>query len=117
MTLCAWTYPEPQTLVHFKVEAPRRIFHGTDNVLRRVARAFDLSLEDLKSGAKRWEVSHPRFAAFLILREDYGLSFPVIGRRVGGLDHTSVMHGVRRAKELLRTDPDFRAAYERARQG
>lgn len=47
-----------------------------------------------------------RFAVMLVLRRR-GWSFPRIARAVGRSDHTTAMHGVRRAEQLERREPGF----------
>lgn len=47
-----------------------------------------------------------RFAVMLALRR-LGWSFPRIARAVGRSDHTTAMHGVRRAEQLERREPGF----------
>ena len=65
-------------------------------------------------------VEKARFAAYYLLRHEMGLSFPNVGHAVGGRDHTTAMHGVKRAKEMMRTTPGFlrrlQAAWEATKQ-
>ena len=39
-----------------------------------------------------------------ILREDFGMSFPSIGEKLGGRDHTTVIHSYEKVKEEIKTD-------------
>lgn len=58
-------------------------------------------------GSKRARLfTQARFALMLVFRRQ-GWSLPVIGMRLGNRDHTTVMHGIARAEELLATDADF----------
>ena len=36
-----------------------------------------------------------------ILREDFSISYPSIGREVGGRDHTTVIHSCEKKKDIL----------------
>ena len=40
-----------------------------------------------------------------ILREDFNVSFPSIGEKMGGRDHTTVIHSCEKIKEELKTNP------------
>lgn len=55
----------------------------------------------------------PRQAAFKLLYEHSGVSYVQIGKYFN-LDHTTVMHGRRKATDLILTDLDFRHRYEQA---
>jgi chromosomal replication initiator protein len=39
-----------------------------------------------------------------ILREDFNISFPTIGEKMGGRDHTTVIHSCEKVKTDLKTD-------------
>lgn len=53
-------------------------------------------------------LAHARFA---VMKAAYGLgmTMPQIGRQLNNRDHTSILYGIRRAKELEQTDPEFAA--------
>jgi chromosomal replication initiator protein len=40
-----------------------------------------------------------------ILREDLSVSFPSIGEKMGGRDHTTVIHSCEKVKEEIKTNP------------
>jgi chromosomal replication initiator protein len=39
-----------------------------------------------------------------ILREDFNVSYPLIGQKLGGKDHTTVIHSHLKIKKDLQTD-------------
>ena len=47
----------------------------------------------------------PRQIVMYILREDFDISYPMIGDRLGGRDHTTVIHSYEKIKGILKTDP------------
>ena len=47
----------------------------------------------------------PRQLTMYILRNDYGISYPTIGDKVGGRDHTTVIHSCDKIKNDLKRDP------------
>ena len=58
-----------------------------------------------------------RYMAMMLCRELVPtISLPQIGVRLGGFDHTTVLHGFRKAKQLEQTDATFADRLSRARQ-
>jgi chromosomal replication initiator protein len=49
-------------------------------------------------------IARPRQIAMYLSKQLTPRSLPEIGRRFGGRDHTTIMHGVRRIEELKTTD-------------
>lgn len=62
------------------------------------------------SGRTRAEV-RARWIVMLALRDLRDMSTTQIGRRLGGRDHSTVIHGIRQARDLLGRDPEFAATY------
>ena len=75
-----------------------------DEIQRKVAEHFNIRLSDLV-GPKRLRVyARPRQVAMWLAKKLTNRSLPEIGRKFGGRDHTTVMHGVRRIDELRSSD-------------
>ena len=53
---------------------------------------------------RRKEVVKPRQIAMFILREDFNISYPTIGQKLGGRDHTTVMHSCEKVKIDMKND-------------
>ncbi|MDO8604121.1 MAG: chromosomal replication initiator protein DnaA [bacterium] len=53
---------------------------------------------------RRKEVLKPRQIAMFLLREDFNISYPTIGQKLGGRDHTTVMHSCEKIKTDIRND-------------
>lgn len=88
--------------------APERTV-PVETIKRRVAAFFDLSLEDLVSQRRHRAVARPRQIAMYFCKRLTRRSFPDIGQRFGGRDHTTVMHAVKRIEDLARVDSAFAA--------
>lgn len=89
-----------------KIRIPAKAF------IAAASRAFLVSVEQITGTCRIKRFSHARFAVCFMLREhrpDFGLA--EIGRRIGGKDHTTVLHGTKKARILLETDPAFRECY------
>jgi chromosomal replication initiator protein len=53
---------------------------------------------------RRKDVVKPRQIVMYILREDFDISYPMIGDRLGGRDHTTVIHSYEKIKTLVKQD-------------
>jgi len=73
-----------------------------DHILKTVARFFHLSVSDLKSSSRKKIITQPRHIAMFLARQLTEMSYPDLGSRFGGRDHTTVIHGVRKIQEDLK---------------
>ena len=70
-----------------------------DAIQRKVAEAFDISIQDIK-GKKRIKLfAYPRQVAMFLARELTELSLPQVGEYFGGRDHTTVLHAYNKIRE------------------
>ncbi len=75
-----------------------------EEIQRQVSDHYNIRLSDL-IGPKRVRIfARPRQVAMYLSKQMTSRSLPEIGRRFGGRDHTTVMHGVRRIDELRVAD-------------
>ncbi len=86
-----------------------------EQIQKVVASFHGLTLEELLSKSRARDIVRPRQQAMFFARECTTRSYPDIGRRFGDMDHTTVLHGVGRIKELMREDPAVRADVESLR--
>ncbi|MFH1262436.1 MAG: chromosomal replication initiator protein DnaA [Pseudomonadota bacterium] len=82
---------------------------SVETIQRRVAEFFNLNVSDLKSPRRHKVVALPRQIAMYLSRKLTPASFPEIGERFGGKDHTTVMHGVSKIDRVLASDPRIRS--------
>jgi chromosomal replication initiator protein len=78
----------------------------SNHILVAVSNRFGVTPDLLRGPRRACEIVRPRQIAYLMvpeLRPD--LSLPAIGRQFGDRDHTTIMHGIKRARELMRDDP------------
>jgi chromosomal replication initiator protein len=78
-------------------------------VQREVAAYFDVKLHDLKGPKRHRAVAHPRMIAMYLARKLTSMSFPEIGSRFGGKDHSTVISAVRKIERLCAEDPAVRS--------
>lgn len=75
-----------------------------DNIQKTVADFYKLRVADLHSKRRSRNVARPRQMAMAIAKELTNHSLPEIGDAFGGRDHTTVLHAVRKIKELRESD-------------
>ncbi|MBI2476344.1 MAG: chromosomal replication initiator protein DnaA [Candidatus Taylorbacteria bacterium] len=71
-------------------------------VTKAVASFFNIEEEDIYEKTRRKEVVKPRQLVMYILREDFSVSYPLIGQKLGGRDHTTVIHSCEKIKNELK---------------
>ncbi|MCF6346423.1 MAG: chromosomal replication initiator protein DnaA [Thiomicrorhabdus sp.] len=75
-----------------------------DNIQKTVADYFKLRVAELLSKRRTRNIARPRQIAMAIAKELTNHSLPEIGDAFGGRDHTTVLHAVRKIKELREQD-------------
>jgi len=75
-----------------------------DEIQKTVAEHFNMKQADLLSERRTRAVARPRQIAMWLCKQHTTRSYPDIGRRFGGRDHTTVLHGVRKIEELMPLD-------------
>ena len=80
---------------------PRKTLAISD-VVEKVARYYDIDPASIYEKTRRKEVVKPRQIIMYILREDLQISYPAIGKKLGGRDHTTVIHSCEKIKECLK---------------
>jgi chromosomal replication initiator protein len=78
-------------------------------IQREVASYFGVKLHDLKGPKRHRAVAHPRMVAMYLARRLTAMSYPEIGSRFGGKDHSTVISAVRKIERLCATDPAQRS--------
>ena len=73
-----------------------------------VAAVFDVSPQRITGPQRMKAICRARFAAYLVMYETCPVSTTQIGRALGDRDHTTVLHGIGRAKALCHGDPVYR---------
>jgi chromosomal replication initiator protein len=71
-----------------------------EEIQRRVSEHYNIRLSELIGQKRVRNFARPRQVAMYLCKQLTSRSLPEIGRRFGGRDHTTVMHGVKRIEEL-----------------
>jgi chromosomal replication initiator protein len=74
------------------------------DVVRVVAGYYNIEEESIYNKTRKKEVVRPRQLTMYILREDFHASYPSIGQKLGGRDHTTVIHSCEKVKDELKVN-------------
>jgi chromosomal replication initiator protein len=72
------------------------------DVIRVVSEFYNIDEAVLFEKTRRKEVVKPRQIAMYLLREDFNISYPTIGEKFGGRDHTTVIHSCDKVKNDIK---------------
>jgi chromosomal replication initiator protein len=73
-------------------------------IVKIVADFYQIEEESIYEKTRRKEIIKPRQVAMYLLREDFSISYPSIGQKLGGRDHTTVIHSCEKIKNDLKND-------------
>ena len=79
-------------------------FVTIESIQKEVVNFFGMRVQDLKSGRKQKNIAVPRQIAMYLARRYTGASYPEIGEKFGGKDHSTVIHAVKKIERLLGKD-------------
>lgn len=74
------------------------------DVIKTVANYYNISEDSIYDKTRKKEVVKPRQVIMFLLREDFNISYPSIGEKMGGRDHTTVIHSCEKVKDELKTN-------------
>jgi chromosomal replication initiator protein len=77
------------------------------HIVSKVAEFYGIDEESIYEKTRRREVVRPRQVIMYILREDFSVSYPTIGTKLGGRDHTTVIHSCEKVKKEVLADLEF----------
>lgn len=80
---------------------------STKEVVKAVAEFYNIEEQLVYDKTRKKEVIKPRQVIMFILREDFNISYPAIGEKLGGRDHTTVMHSCEKVKNDMKTDENL----------
>jgi chromosomal replication initiator protein len=74
------------------------------DIVKTVTSFYNIDERFIYEKTRRKEVVKPRQVLMYILREDFNISYPLIGQKLGGRDHTTVIHSCEKIKVDIKSD-------------
>jgi len=85
------------------------------DVVKIVSNYYKLEESSIYEKTRRKEIVKARQVVMYLLREDFNVSYPLIGQKIGGKDHTTVIHSCLKIKTDLKNDPQLLQELEQIR--
>ncbi len=104
---------EVKSLIKNSVKPKKNM--AVKDVVKVVANFYGIDEETIYEKTRKKEVVRPRQIAMYILREDFNISYPSIGEKLGGRDHTTVIHSYEKIKSDLGYNPVLNQEIEQIR--
>jgi chromosomal replication initiator protein len=77
------------------------------DILKAVASFYKIEEGSILEKNRKQEIVKPRQILMYVLREDFGQSLSAIGQKLGGRDHTTVLHACDKVEEELKSNQDL----------
>ncbi|MEX1087211.1 MAG: chromosomal replication initiator protein DnaA, partial [Candidatus Paceibacterota bacterium] len=84
-------------------EKPKKTM-SAEEIIKTIANYYNIDEQAIYQKTRRKEVIKPRQLIMFVMREDFGSSYPSIGQKLGGRDHTTVIHSCEKIRGELKTD-------------
>lgn len=85
------------------------------DVVKMVSEHYQIEEEAIYDKTRKKEIVRARQVIMYLLREDFNVSYPLIGQKLGGKDHTTVIHSCLKIKADLKNDPQLMEELEQIR--
>ena len=86
-------------------------------IQKHVADHFSIKVSELKSDKRLKTLVFPRQIAMFLCRELTKASYPEIGDKFGGKDHSTIIHSVKKMERLANQDYDLKTTIENLKKG
>ncbi len=94
------SHADVRALIKHNVKPNRGV--SIDEVVRRIAQYYEVPEKSIYEKTRKKEVVKPRQIIMYVLREEFAVSYPSIGEKLGGRDHTTVIHSCEKIKEEMK---------------
>lgn len=94
------TLSDVRSLIKHTVRPNRGL--SVEEVVRRIAQYYEVPEKSIYEKTRKKEVVKPRQVIMFVLREEFSISYPSIGDKLGGRDHTTVIHSCEKIKEEVK---------------
>jgi chromosomal replication initiator protein len=98
----ALTLADVKTLIKNNAKPTKPV--SIKDIVKTVTTFYNIDEKVIFEKTRRKEVVKPRQVLMYILREDFNISYPLIGQKLGGRDHTTVIHSCEKIKLDIKTD-------------
>lgn len=101
----AISHADVRALIKHNMKPNRGV--SVEEVVRRIAQYYEVTEKSIYEKTRKKEVVKPRQIIMYMLREEFGVSYPSIGEKLGGRDHTTVIHSCEKIKQEMKSNPSL----------
>ncbi|MFL5312257.1 MAG: chromosomal replication initiator protein DnaA [Myxococcales bacterium] len=83
-----------------------------EQIIKAVGEQMQVKAQDIKGDRRQQGIARARQVAMYLTRRITGLSYPAIGEKFGGKDHSTVINAEQRIEQLMREEDELRATVE-----
>jgi chromosomal replication initiator protein len=85
------------------INTPKKITN-CKKIFKIVSEFYDINVNDLFNHSRKKELVRPRQISMYLIREELNGSYPYIGEKLGGRDHTTVMYAYQKISKEIETN-------------
>ena len=107
------TIEEVKSLIKNNVKPKKHLALG--EIIKIISGFYTINPEQIYEKIRKKEIVYVRQIIMYILREYFNISYPAIGKEIGGRDHTTVIHSYEKITKNLKDDPNLNKEIEQLR--
>jgi chromosomal replication initiator protein len=104
---------EVKSLIKNNIKPKKNV--SISDIVKLVTSFYNINEQSVYEKTRRKEIVKARQVIMYILREDFNISYPMIGQKLGGKDHTTVIHSCLKIKKDLVEKPELTQELEQLR--
>ena len=97
------TFDDVKKILQSSIHTPKKNI-SVKNVIQTVAKYYSINEKQLFLKTRKQEIVKPRQIIMYLLRDELGLSYPSIGGKIGGRDHTTIIHACEKISDNVKND-------------
>ncbi|MCI5051426.1 MAG: chromosomal replication initiator protein DnaA [Candidatus Pacebacteria bacterium] len=107
------TISEVKSLIKNNIKPKKHL--ALEEIIKIIAGFYSIAPEQIYEKTRKKEIVYVRQVVMYILREYFNISYPAIGKEIGGRDHTTVIHSYDKVSQNLKDDPNLNKEIEQLR--
>ena len=97
------TFDDVKKILQSSIHTPKKNI-SVKNIIQTVAKYYSINEKQLFLKTRKQEIVKPRQIIMYLLRDELGLSYPSIGGKIGGRDHTTIIHACDKISDNVKND-------------
>jgi chromosomal replication initiator protein len=87
-----------------------------DKIMKAVTSFYDTSEKDVMGSSRKKEIAKSRQIIIYFLRKELNYSYPYIGKKIGGKDHTTVIYSFSKIEKAIKTNNEIKEEISHIRE-